>query len=148
VSGLRPRPLVERFWTKWTGAISTGGYGSILTTARRTHAAHRVAWELAHGPIPDGLFVCHHCDKPSCVNPAHLFLGTPKDNTADMFAKGRANRPRGEAHPQTRLTWEQVGDIRYRLAAGASVRSLARTFAVSERTIVRIGARETWVVAS
>lgn len=55
--------------------------------------AHRIAWILAEGDIPDGLFVCHRCDNPSCVNAQHLFLGTPKDNTDDRIRKGRPAGP-------------------------------------------------------
>jgi len=55
--------------------------------------AHRLSWELANGPIPDGLFVLHRCDTPRCVRPEHLFLGTKADNTADMMAKGRQVLP-------------------------------------------------------
>jgi hypothetical protein len=97
-------PLERRFWNKvlktddcwlWTGALNapegtrSGGYGVVGTTRPKTALAHRVAWELVNGPIPAGMVVAHRCDNRRCVNPAHLFIGTQKDNVHDMLAKGR-----------------------------------------------------------
>lgn len=95
------RPLAERFWEKvdksgdcwlWTGRPDGRmGYGRIRegVAGSATLLAHRVAWELAFGPVPAGLDVCHTCDIPLCVRPDHLFLGTTLDNMADAKAKGR-----------------------------------------------------------
>lgn len=94
-------PIEDRFWThirvteagcwEWTGKRRANGYG-LTSINRRDVRAHRMAWTLSQGPIPDGLCVCHHCDNPPCVNPAHLFLGTKGDNLRDMCAKGRDSK--------------------------------------------------------
>ena len=88
--------------------------------------AHRVAWELTHGPIPDGLVVCHRCDNPSCVNPGHLFLGTVRDNVRDMWAKGRARPPPRKV---------DVVAARVMRDAGLSQREIARHFGVSQPSV-------------
>ncbi len=93
----KARPLYEVFfrhvkkeeccWT-WTGSLGKWGYGHFRVDSK-TMLAHRVSWMLHNGEIPNGLFVCHHCDNPKCVNPEHLFLGTHQDNIDDMMSKGR-----------------------------------------------------------
>lgn len=91
----------QRFWAKvnvgadtecwpWTAYRGLAGYGQFAFHRRRLEQAHRVAWQLTYGPIPPGLFICHRCDNPPCVNPRHLFLGTRTDNVRDMWSKGRA----------------------------------------------------------
>lgn len=152
----RIRSLKERFWEKvdkrgpdecWEWQAGTcRGYG--VTSERGVQIlAHRVSFEFAYGPIPEGMHVCHHCDNPPCVNPAHLFAGTPADNIQDMYAKGR-NRDLGmpgDINPNASLTEAQVREIRDRLTGryGEHVK-LAREFGVSRLTIGDIANRRTW----
>jgi hypothetical protein len=87
------------------------GYGRVFHRGK-VRWAHRVAWELANGPIPEGMWVLHSCDNPPCCNPAHLRLGTPADNAADRDARGRRRPPRGEANGRAKLSAEDVVDLR------------------------------------
>lgn len=76
----------------WIGRRNAAGYGVFDTFLDGDRMAHRVAWVIEHGPILDGLFVCHSCDNPRCVRPSHLWLGTHSDNMRDMAAKGRGHK--------------------------------------------------------
>ena len=77
---------------EWTGARQTGGYGVLGVGSSKLVRAHRFAWELHYGEVPEGLSVLHRCDNPCCVNTEHLFLGTQADNMHDMRAKGRGRK--------------------------------------------------------
>ena len=107
--------------------------------------AHHVSWELHHGPIPKGLHVLHKCDIPACVNPDHLFLGTQADNMRDKVKKGRQPYRRGEEVQASRLTAQQVVDIRHDYALGVEThRSLGKKYGVSHHTIGVIVRRNGW----
>lgn len=129
---------------EWQGARFGSGYGQFYagrdSAGKRMNIhAHRFAYELRHGAIPDGLHVLHHCDNPPCVNPDHLFVGTRSDNMQDMFVKGRG-RPAGKAQ----LTTDEVDAIRAALQAGEQAKKLAREFGVSIGLICAIGRGEVW----
>jgi hypothetical protein len=131
--------------TVWTGGGIPAGYG-LISRGGRMVLAHRVAYELKHGPIPDGMKVCHSCDNPPCCNDEHLFLGTQADNMADRDAKGRGKFPglKGEDHGRSKLTEEDVLKIRKLLAKGDSVARISQAFAVRGATIYRIQSKESW----
>jgi endogenous inhibitor of DNA gyrase (YacG/DUF329 family) len=161
------RPLSEVFWEKvdksgpngcwlWVSYRTRQGYGQLLHAGVK-HPAHRVAWILTCGEIPNDLLVCHHCDNPPCVNPAHLFLGTPAENSADMAEKGRAAAgerhcsrlhpekvPRGSKAGSSRLVEDQVLDIRRRHTAGETITALAAEFGVARTTVGWIVNGKTW----
>lgn len=146
---LREYPdAIERFWSKvdkrspdecWVWKASTAhGYGQ-LKVGERMILTHRFSWELHNGPITDGLFVCHNCpsgDNPLCVNPAHLFLGTSAENSADMVEKCRQK--------ESRFTPEQVTEIRQCVADGMSQNGLAKALGIPRSTIHAIVKRKIW----
>ncbi len=114
------------------GYKTSRGYGWKRLQGKRWYA-HRLAWFKAHGPIPAGMFVCHRCDNPSCVNVTHLFLGTPMENTADMMSKGRYKN----GYCGTTLSTNSVLEIRRMRSGGATYRSLADQFGVKHAAIRR-----------
>lgn len=122
----------------WTGAVAKGGYGNI-GYGGRTHAAHRLAWELKNGPIPAGMSVCHRCDVRACINTDHMFLGTAADNSKDRVTKGR--QARGETHPQAKLTSDDVRMIRQRPAAH---RTMATELGVNRATVLDVLKGRSW----
>jgi len=145
---------IERFWRKverknekncweWMSYKFKKGYGGFQIKTENL-PAHRVAWVIAYGQIPDNLCVCHQCDNPSCVNPNHLFLGTYEDNNQDRVRKGRSARVVGENNPAAKLNKLQVIEIRYLRKLGFSQKYIARIFNVGKSTIGRIDRGTHW----
>jgi len=143
------KETLDRYWEKvdvkgpddcweWLAGKHRDGYGHFRFQGN-TRKSHRAAWMIENGEIPKGICVLHRCDNPGCVNPAHLFLGTHKDNSRDAAKKGRL--PRGENHCDSKLTISQVLKIR---ASDKRQTALARQYNVSRRNIGLIKNRETW----
>lgn len=138
-------PAETRFWRQvasgedhdlWTGSTRRGGYGQFWD-GEKIVGAHRFAWELEHGPIPDGLCALHHCDIPACVRVAHLFLGDRGANGADRAAKGRTYRVPRDESPTVKLRIADITAARDLVGAGQTVRAAARRFGVHETTLGR-----------
>ena len=146
---------LARFWSKvdrrgtdecwpWT-AGKTCGYGVFSPAHHSQRRAHRVAFELVNGQIPDGLFVCHRCNNPPCCNPAHLYIGTHADNMRDRRASGHyavgdahparlhpERVARGSGHGRSKLTEGDVRSLRARYAlGGVTYAELGRSFSIS-----------------
>ena len=125
----------------WKGRTNKKGYGIIGFRNEDGRMAHRVAWILKNGEIPEGLCVCHKCDNPPCVNPDHLFLGTNQENIADRHAKGRSNAPRGEQHGMSVLNDHQVKQIQ---SDPRPSRQVGKTYGISKTHVLRIKKGESW----
>lgn len=128
---------------EWVGTLFTSGYGR-CTVGMQSLSAHRVAFVIGHNKITGGLYVCHSCDNPRCVHLDHLFLGTSKDNSEDMFRKGRNHPQDCENNGAAKLTNEKVRRIKKRLRSGEVQRKLAREYGVSYQTINLIALGKTW----
>jgi len=145
----------KRFWSKvemgkpdecweWRAYRNQDGYGKYMLNGR-VESAHRIAWQMNWGDIPDGLCVCHRCDNPACINPAHLYLATHQENMDDMREKGRAKGHPGEENYKAKLTTEQVKEIRrsYKGGYGEAIKT-AKKYGVSTSTIQRIASGVLW----
>lgn len=151
---------IRAFWSKvditdnskdcwnWLGAKKPTGYGNVRID-KKYRLAHRVAFELINGVIPDGLIVCHICDNPSCCNPSHLMLGTVKSNAIDMLIKNRQRKPetaaRGVNNGNSKLHPSQVIAIRNIYSdGGITQKRLAELYGVTQPAIGSIIRNETW----
>lgn len=121
---------------EWPGRRNESGYGHCRRNGETI--ASRAVWVELKGPIPNGLSVCHRCDNPPCVNPAHLFLGTVLENALDMAAKGRHPKPRGERSPKAKVTDAEVCAIRQAVAGGETRASVARRYGLNQKYVSRI----------
>ncbi len=140
-----------RFWKKvkktdtcwvWTASKNQDGYGWFKINGKMRRA-HRVSYEMHFG-APGELCVCHRCDNPGCVNPAHLFLGEHQDNMNDMVVKGRSNTRRGIANTEAKLTESAVKEIRELCNQKVKQRDIAELYGVSKSLISHIHRREGW----
>jgi hypothetical protein len=148
------RPLHERIrenveidgktgcWN-WSGTTDKCGYGKLFI-GQKNNYAHRVSYQELVGKIPDGAWICHKCDNPSCVNPDHLFLGSAKINALDMVAKGRNRPPFGESHVKAKLTDCDVLQIRRAVTYGISSQEIAGAYGISFKTVSKIRNRGSW----
>ena len=145
--------LYERFWSKvkiagpddcwlWTAAARNKheGYGAFYLDGRNQPAS-RIAHILSNGPVPEGMEVCHRCDNPPCCNPAHLFIGTRKDNNDDKVRKGRTAA--GETSGKNKVTAAQVLEIRAKRES-MTVIELGNIYGLHHTTISDICTRKSW----
>jgi hypothetical protein len=137
----------------WTASVNTAGYGAFKVGGVQT-SAHRFAWALVNGQVPDGLFVCHTCDVPACCEISHLWLGTNADNMRDMAKKGRGcsgdrNRAvhapmHGELNCNARLTVAEVLNIRESAASGVGYKYIAEKYGIKPSNVSNIATRRSW----
>lgn len=145
-----PEERISIFWSKvnksggpdacwpWQAGCNQDGYGQ-MSWEGRTDRCHRIAYRLTHGLIPRRLCVCHTCDNPACCNPAHLFLGTHKENMLDRERKGRDSDHRGEKNGRAKVTDEQVAEIRRLYALGGfSQREIGERFGIGRTQVSNI----------
>ena len=137
-------PEAGNCWT-WTRYVTPAGYGQFTISKGQFRLAHTVSYALTNGPIPPGMHICHRCDNPPCARPDHLFMGTPRDNALDMFAKGRQGpRHPGSERANARLSEDDIRAIRSTSYYYGRTQHLARCYGVSGTTIRRILTGQKW----
>lgn len=154
----KQRSLEDRFWSKvekrgedecwyWQGSL-TNGYGTLTRrdeNGKYIHmGAHRASYIIHYGEPQEGYDICHKCDHPNCVNPAHLWAGTAKDNTQDMLRKGRCHSQRGEACGRHKLKTEQIYEIWRLLKEGLTHREIAGRFGISDAYVSLLRHHKHW----
>ena len=157
---------IDKFWARvektetcwyWKGWKESNGYGKLRLGKNQGRIevvkAHRFAWQLEHGEVPEGSFVCHRCDVPNCVNPEHLWLGTCLENIQDMDMKGRRRTTKGykisrnmkaEKNPHAQITWEIVHAMRARYAEIGNIAQVSREFKRSRASAYFILKGDQW----
>lgn len=133
-------PLPTECWA-WTRKPDRDGYGSCPLVESLPTRAHRRAWTVWRGVIPAGMHVLHQCDNPSCINPSHLWLGTPLDNARDRQRKGRGGQWKRAG---TKLDVDKVRSLRRRREAGETLSQLAVAFGINTTTVWQIVKRRRW----
>lgn len=147
---------LERYWAKidktpdqgpegdcwiWVGSKFDNGYGAFWLR-KQNMGAHRAAWSLKNGLIPEGACILHSCHNRCCVNPDHLRAGSQQDNADDMVNANRQTR--GESHSQSKLTKVEVMEIRELYTVGMSVAELMEKFSIVQQTISKIVKGSRW----
>lgn len=127
--------------TEWIGALDHRGYGK-MRVGNKLVGTHRVAWELEHGPIPEGMVIMHTCDNPRCIRVSHLKLGTQADNMRDKRDKGRSTI--GERNSHAKLTRDDVIAIRAAHSGGESQLSIALRYGIDRNHVSNIVLRNRW----
>lgn len=129
---------------EWQLHKDNSGYARIILPDHTRLLVHRASYEVFVGEIPNGLQVCHKCDNPICINPEHLFTGTPKENGEDKSRKGRVKKLLGAKNPQSKLDERKVKNIRFLAKIGVPQKRLAEVFGVNRHHISDIVTGRRW----